>query len=64
MDTHGDLLAPVSNSKPIFDDLCRRNSNIINSLISVIGFWVRSIAVHSVSCGSMSSSLCLTLSFL
>ena len=38
MDTHSYLWAPMCNSIPIFDKLCRRNCNFINS--SVIAFWL------------------------
>ena len=52
MDTHSDLLVPMCNSIPLFYELCRRNC--INSLIGD-SLLVRSIAVHGVYFGRMSS---------
>ena len=57
MDTHIDLLAPMCNSIPIFDELCRHNCNFTNSCFISDSFLVRSIAVHSVFFGIMSSPL-------
>ena len=57
MDTHNDLLAPMCNSIPMFDELCRRNYNFINSFLISDSFLVRSIAVHGIYFGRMSSPL-------
>ena len=45
------------NILPIFDELCRRNCNFINSCLISDSFLVRSIAVHGVYFGRMSSPL-------
>ena len=57
IDTHSVLLAPMCNSIPNFDELCRRNCNFINSCLISYRFLVRSIAVHGVYLGRMSSPL-------
>ena len=48
MDTHSDLLAPMCNSIAIFEELCRRNCNFINSRLISDSFLVRSVAVRGV----------------
>ena len=55
MDTHSDLLAPMCNSMQIFEELCRRNCNVIKSCLISYSFVVRSIAVRGVYFGRMSS---------
>ena len=57
MDTRSDLLAPLCSSIPIFDELCRRNCNFINSCLISDSFLVRSVAVHGIYFGRMSSPL-------
>ena len=57
MDMHSDLLAPMCNSIPIFDELGRRNYNFINRYLISDSFLVRFIAVHGVYFGRMSSPL-------
>ena len=57
MDMHSDLLAPMCSSIPIFYELCRRNCNFINSCLIIDSFLVRSIAVHDIYFGRMSSPL-------
>ena len=57
IDTHSDLLAPMCNSIPIFDELCRRNCNFINSCLISDSFLVMNIAVYGVYFGRMSSPL-------
>ena len=57
MDTHSGLLAPMCNSIPIIDELCRRNCNFINSYLISDSFLVRSVAVRGIYFGRMSSPL-------
>ena len=57
MDTYSDLLAPMCNSIPIFDELCRRNCNFINGCLISDRFLVRSIDVQGIYFGRMSPLL-------
>ena len=57
MDTHCDMLAPMCNFISIFDELCRRNCNFINRCLISDSFLVRSVAVHGIYFGRMSSPL-------
>ena len=57
MDTRSELLAPMCNSIPFFDELCWRNGISINSCLVSDIFLVRSIAVHGVFIRRMSSPL-------
>ena len=57
IDTHSDLLVLMCNSIPIFDELCRRNYNFINSCLISDSPLVRSVAVYGVYFGRISSPL-------
>ena len=55
---NSDLFAPMCNSIPIFDELCRRKiCNFINSCLISDRFLVGSITVHGVYFCRMSSPL-------
>ena len=54
---HSDHLTPMCNLIPIFDELCRRDRNFINSILISDIFLISSIAVYGVYFGRMSSLL-------
>ena len=63
MDTHSNLLAPMCNAISIFDELCRRICNFINSCLISDSFLVRFIAVHGVYFCRMTSPLGRNIQF-